>query len=94
MARRVFLPISSKDYNIMCEKIYDVYKSILLSNISQESKDIMYIMWKVIFKYVHFLHKYILDCYLKTNGYEVLSSEDGQFYKFNEDAVEKIFVKK
>ena len=88
-----FLPISSKDYDLMCEKIYKVYRSILISNISWETKNVMYVMWKIIFKYIHFLHRYILHVYLRDKGYHILSSDDDGFYKFGEEEAKRIIGK-
>lgn len=77
--KEYFWPFSIEDYNEILKVIFSSMETILSSDITQETRDIVSIMYFTITKYAYFIHKYLLDSYLETYSYNVISSEDSRY---------------
>jgi len=84
-----FMPFSVNDYNMLFEKIYNTYKGLLRSDMTEDSKDILYAMSRVVFKFAHLFHMHFMDYFLKSGGFNILFSEEVRFKKFNVDLVRR-----
>ena len=90
-----FMPFSMEDFNTFSDILYNTLKKILASNISQFSKDALYISNHTISKYAHSLFKFILTSHLAKENYNILNSEKSDpFGRFDEEALKGMVRRK
>lgn len=76
-----FMPLSIDDYHFIRESVFDAYKRVLTSHISDEWKDVVYIMHDTISKYGQFFHEFMPVRLLEKEGYKILYREKPKVYK-------------
>lgn len=76
-------PLTAPKFQSLCNKLLDAYAGLVSSGINAHSKDVLYILWKIVFKYSNALNRHISGRILERDGYRQISKESNEFYKFN-----------